>query len=91
MKIKNGFELKEVADSFIAIPVMENVVDFSSVIMLNETAAFLWKILENEKTKKELVNELLGIYDVTEEVAVKDVEKLVEELANAGVLEGKIE
>ena len=59
MKIKNGFEIKEIADSFVAIPTQDNVVDFSSIIMLNETSAFLWLRLENDTTEDELLKALL--------------------------------
>lgn len=87
MRIKNGFELKEIAESFVVIPVSENVVDFSSVIMLNETSAFLWLRLEKGSDEEELVKDLLEEYDVDERTAKADVSKFIEELKNAGVLE----
>lgn len=87
MKIKNGFELKEIAESFVVIPVSENVVDFSSVIMLNETSAFLWLMLEKGSDEETLVRDLLKEYDVDERTAKADVSKFIEELKNAGVLE----
>ncbi len=91
MKIKQGFELKEIAENFVAVPTSENVVDFSSIIMLNETGAFIWQSLVNDKTIKDLVGELTAIYDVSEEIATKDVKKIIDELNNAGVIEGIIE
>ena len=75
MKIVNGFEIKEIADNFIAIPTQDNIVDFSSIIMLNETSAFLWLKLENDLTEEELVAALLAEYDVEEKTAREDVSK----------------
>lgn len=87
MKVKDGFELKEIADSYIVIPVKENVVDFSSVIMLNETSAFLWMHLVDDTDEDRLVAALLGEYDVDEQTAREDVSKFISELKNAGVLD----
>lgn len=89
MKIKENFELKEIADRFVAIPTHENVVDFSSVIMLNETGAFMWNLLkEQDMTKDELTEKLLSEYDVDKETAISDVSEFIEELKKAEVLEG---
>ena len=45
MKIQPGFTLKEVADSFVIVPTGSNIVDFSAMITINETGAFLWECL----------------------------------------------
>lgn len=87
MKIKQGFELKEIADSYMVIPVKENVVDFSAVITLNETSAFLWMCLLGGADEESLVSSLLGEYEVDEATARADVSKFVSELKSAGVLE----
>lgn len=88
MKIKDGFELKEIADNYLAIPTQDNIVDFSSIIMLNETSAFLWLKLENDITEDELVSLLLEEYDVDEKTAREDIGRFISELKNAGLLEG---
>lgn len=87
MKIKDGFELKEIADDYVVIPTKSNVVDFNSMIMLNEVSAFLWIQLTEEKTEQDLVMALLEVYDVDEETASKDVNIFVNELATAGVID----
>lgn len=87
MKIVNGFEIKEIADNYVAIPTEGNVVDFSSIIMLNETSAFLWLKLEQDLTEEELLSALLAEYDVDEKTAKEDVSKFISELKSAGVLE----
>lgn len=87
MKVKDGFELKEIADNYVVIPTKSNVVDFNSMIMLNEVSAFLWLQLLEDKTEQELVKALLGEYDVDKETAARDVEIFVSELKAAGVLD----
>lgn len=86
MKIKDGFILRQVADNYLVVAVGDAVKDFNGIINLNETGAFLWKILESGATEEELVKKLTEEYDVDEETAKKDVGKFVAKLAEANLL-----
>lgn len=86
MKIKEGFELREIADNYVVIPTQSNVVDFSSMIMLNEVSAFLWLQLMEDKTESDLLKAVLKEYDVDRETAAEDIKIFIKELAAAGVL-----
>lgn len=44
---------------------------------LNETAALVWRALEQGKSASEVVEELTAAYDVTRERAAESVEKLL--------------
>lgn len=83
MKIKDGYILREVAGSFIVVAVGDAVKDFNGVINLNETGAFLWKILESGATEEELLKKLLEEYDVGEQTAKNDLEKFINKLQEA--------
>lgn len=87
MKIKEGFELKEIADNYVVIPTQSNVVDFSSMIMLNEVSAFLWLQLTEDKTEQDLLKAILKEYDVDKETAAEDIKIFIKELAAAGVID----
>ena len=86
MKIKEGFILREVADSFIVVAVGEAVKNFNGVINLNETGALLWKTLEKGAQEKDLVDALLKEYDVERELAEKDVKSFITKLTEAGLI-----
>ena len=86
MKIKEGYLLREVAGSNIVVPVGEGSIDFSGVIQLNEVGAFLWKILEKETTKEELLKNLLEEYDIDEDTASKDIDEFIDKLKEANLL-----
>ena len=62
MKIKDNFILKKIAGSYVVVPVRSRAVDFSGVIKLSESGAFLWHILESGATRDELVARLLDEY-----------------------------
>ena len=64
MKIKDDFYMKEVAGLSIVVATGDTAEDMNSMINLNETATFLWRQLENETTKEELIKKLTQEYDV---------------------------
>ena len=86
MRIKEGFLLRETAGRFIVLP-LGGELDLGSLITLNETGAFLWRLLEEGKSRKELLEALLEEYDVTPERAEKDLDALLAKMEAAGLLE----
>ena len=88
MKVKDGFILKEVAGSYVIVPIGDNLVDFSAMITTNETGAFLWELLKTDKTVEELLKEMLKEYDVDEETARVDVLEFTKILNENKVLVG---
>ncbi len=87
MKIKEGFVLKELAGSHLVVPLGSQVVDFGCIIKLTETGAFLWSQLSQERTIDELVSVLTCEYDVDENKAKSDIQKFVNKLKEADLLE----
>ncbi len=86
MKIKDGFILREVADSYVVVAVGEAVKSFNGVINLNETGALLWKVLEKGAEEKDLVDALLNAYEVERELAENDVKLFIKKLTEAGLI-----
>lgn len=87
MKIKSGFILKDVAGSNLIVPIGENLVDFSQMITINETGAFLFRKLLDGAEIDELATALTEEYDIDFDTAKADAEKFVELLSNEGMLE----
>ena len=87
LKLKSGFVLKSVGDNHIVVPVGAQTVDFRCMITLNDTGAFLWKLLETEQTEETLVTALLEEYDVTAERASADVAAFLANLQDSNLLE----
>ena len=86
MKIKDTFILSEIGDSFVVVPTGADTVDLNTMITLNETGAFLWQKLCDEKEKEELINEILNEYDIDRETVTNDVEEFIEKLRTIGAL-----
>ena len=86
MKVKNNLMLREIAGSWIIVPVGEMVVEFNGLMNLSESGAYLWKKLTEGAEMNELVFGLLAEYYVDEETAKADVEEFVVQLQEKGLL-----
>lgn len=77
MRLKDGFLLRKVAGEYVVVPTGDAMVDFKAMISLNETGAFLWEALREDKSEAQLVDELLKEYDVDEKTASEDVAEFI--------------
>ena len=78
MKIKEGFILRSICGEFVVVGEGHAQVNFNKMLSLNESAAYLWKEVEGKEfTRESLVALLLDKYEVSEQQAAADVDKLV--------------
>ena len=87
MKLKQGFILRQVAETWVVVPVGNAAVEFPGMINLNETGAVLWKALEQGADRETLAAALTAEYDVSTAQALEDVEDFLKILTQAGCLE----
>lgn len=88
MKTKKGFRLRNICgENIIVAEGIENI-DFSRIISMNESSAFLWKkAVDKEFSENDLINWLTEEYDVAENVASTDIKALVQKWIEAGIVE----
>ena len=85
MKIKEGYILRKIAGEDVVIPIGGNIANFNGVIRLNESAAFLWKKVQEEVDKEYLINSLIEEYEMaTRSVKLNNLEDRVE-IVNADI------
>lgn len=88
MKIKKGFELRKICGENIVIAHGVENIDFTKIITLNESAAFIWQQVEGKDfTEEEMAKFLLDEYEVDETQALADVKALTESWKQAGLVE----
>ena len=88
MKIKKGFELRKICGENIIIAHGVENIDFTKVISLNESAAFIWQQVEGKDfTEADMVKILLDEYEVEEPQAQADVKALAESWQQVGLVE----
>lgn len=86
MKLKEEMILREVAGEIIAIPVGKTALNFNGMICLNEVSAEIWKGLQEEKSKEEILNSILQEFDVSMEEASTDLEDFLHQLKENDLL-----
>jgi len=86
MKLKENFVLRQVSETWIVLPLGEEVVDFSGMLKLNESGAMLWEVLGKGGDRQELVQALTAEYEVSEDVAQADVDAFLAKLQEIGCL-----
>ena len=86
MKRNSDFLLRDVAGMLVVVPVGSAVQEFSGMMMLNATGAYLWELLENEQTVASLTDALVARYDIGAEQAQADVVEFLEKLKPTGAV-----
>ncbi len=90
MKIKNGFVLKNICGESMVIAEGKENIDFSKIISLNESAAFLWNKVEGTSfTPQTLADFLVEEYDVSRERALADAETLASQWLETGIADAE--
>ena len=87
MKVDKEFVLREIAGDYVIIPIGRTVLSFNGLITVNEIGAFLWNLLQEDVTKKDLVAIVLDEYEVDEETAREDIQEFLDTLVSGGILE----
>lgn len=85
--LKDGFVLRQVADTWVVMPLGQVSLDFNGMLTLNETGALLWQELEKGGDAEALTNALTAQYEVSTEEARADVDAFLAKLQQAGCLQ----
>ncbi len=86
MKRSADFLLRDVAGTWVVVPVGEAVTVFPGMITLNATGAYIWQLLETEQTVQTLADALVERYEVDSKTAEADIEAFLEKLQPVGAV-----
>ena len=88
MKTKKGFVLRNVCGENIIVAEGTENIDFTKIISMNETAAYLWKNVEGKEFDSDtLMSLLINEYEVDDATANKDAKNIVKQWIEAGIAE----
>ena len=88
MKTRKGFSLRPLGQEFILVAEGLEAVNFSRMISLNASAAFLWQSVEGKDFDADTLAKLLvDEYGIAQEVAETDVAALLDTWQSAGIIE----
>lgn len=88
MKIKDNLSVRKIGNEYMIVSDSDAGLDYTRVISLNETAAYLVEeVGKREFTKDEWIELLMNKYDVEREVAQADVQVLIDKFVKEGLFE----
>lgn len=80
--------MRSVGRDHIVIPEGKQLINFNKMAALNSSAAYLWeKVVDKDFTVEDLTALLVEKYEIDEQRAKEDAEKLVISLQEAGIIE----
>ena len=86
MKIRDGYLLRKVGNDHIVVTVGKASEEFRGMIKLNDTAAGIWKWIDQGLEPDQIVDKLTEQYDVSAETAKQAVADMIQNMQNNGIL-----
>lgn len=94
MRVRKGFNLREVCGEQIIVAEGKENIDFTNIISMNESSAFLWNsVQDKEFTVEDLADLLVGEYMIDEntpldrETALADAQAMLDKWIEAEIVE----
>ena len=87
MKVNGEYVLREIAGEAVLIPTGKRALEFTGIIALNPISADIWKWLQAGKNREEIAALILEEYEVTEAVALADLDEFLAKLQELDILE----
>lgn len=86
MKLKYTFEMMEIDDQLMAVPVGDGADEFHGILKLNSSAASIFELLKEDTTEEEIVSKLQESYESSDELKTY-VHDYIAQLKEAGFVE----
>lgn len=88
-KKSDSMVFRKIGDELILVPIRQNAGDLDSIYTLNETAAYVWDLIDGQTTVGEIKEKILEEFDVTSEDAERDLqEHLLQLMTLKAIMEG---
>ncbi len=86
MKLRCGFVVREIAGKTVVISVNPKN-SFRGMLSLNPSATVLWRRLEQTAEREDLIQTLIGEYEIDRDVAERDTDAFLDTLRQHRLLE----
>ncbi len=88
MRIKDGYKLVNMHGQSTVVSESNSGAALENTIVLTETAAFLWHMLEKgTPTKKEMLDALLDSFEISTVLALGDIDVFLRTMRENGIIE----
>lgn len=84
MKVKQGFILRKLGREYMVVAIGEASKSFNAMIRMNEAGAWLWKQMQEDISRDELVEKMCVNYEgLDKETAAADLNEFLETVKTA--------
>lgn len=86
MKRHGEFIKRKVAGEVLLVPIGKAALTFDGMITLSDVGEFIWDHIEETQSFQEIVDKILGVYDIDGEIAAKDASNFLMQLLMDGMV-----
>ncbi len=79
---------RKTGNEYILVPIANNIADMDSVFTLNETGAFIWEMIDGNRTVGEIIEALTYEYETDITTATEDIREFIETMRRYLVISG---
>lgn len=72
---------RKTGNEYVLVPVTEKIADMDSVYTLNETGAFIWDLIDGNRTLEEIIMALTNEFDIDPGTAKNDMLEFMKKMA----------
>ena len=84
MRIREGYEIRQVGDEFVVITVGNATKTFNGMIKLNPTGVFIWNKIREGIDSDRLTDAFAAEYHISADVAKRDIDLFLDSLKTTG-------
>ena len=84
MRVKEDLVLNKVVDEYVVVAKNPDV--FKGILKLNETGAFIFKIMQQDIAADKIIEKITEEYDVSKEKAEVDLNEFINHLDDVGLI-----
>ena len=81
-----NYLLRQVADTWVIVPVGQAAEEFAGMITVNGVGAYIWELLKSQQTPESITEALMTQYEVDRERAYQDAKAFTEKLIAGGAI-----
>lgn len=91
MRLKENYNIRKIGDEYMMVSQSGSGLDYTRVVSLNGSAAFLIeKVKGRDFTVEELIGLLVENYGIARDIAKADVDVLVEKMVKEGLVVSEV-
>ena len=87
MKLKHTFEMMELDDQIVAIPLGDGAADYHGVVKMNETGAFIFGLLKEDVTEEDILGAVSKEFALPQDEIADSVKEYIAGFRDKGFLE----